>query len=94
MTKVAAFVCLFDLILHVPVNNFSVTVTSPNIAQPLTLRTSPSDYATFYQVKSFLLFNIGLLLEKEKKAKSFYVMLSLLNRSGFRQKLENVVKTF
>ena len=48
-----------------------VTVTSPNIARPLTLRTSPSDYATFNQIKSFLLFNFGLLLEREKQQKVF-----------------------
>ena len=39
-----------------------VTVMSPNIAQSLTLRTSPSDYATFNKIKSFLIFSIGLLL--------------------------------
>ena len=49
--------------------SFVVTVTSPKIARPLTLRTSPSDYATFNQIKSFLLFNIGLLLEREKSKK-------------------------
>ena len=30
------------------------TVVSPNIAQPLTLRTSPSDYGTFNQIKYFV----------------------------------------
>ena len=45
------------------------TVTSPNIARPLTLRTSPSDYATFNKIKTFLLFNIGLPLEREKQQK-------------------------
>ena len=30
-----------------------ITVMSPNIARPLTLRTSPRDYATFNQIKSF-----------------------------------------
>ena len=43
------------------------TVMSPNIARPLTLRTSPSDYATFNKIKSFLIFNIRLLLEREKQ---------------------------
>ena len=69
-----------------------LTVMSPNIAGPLTLRTSPSDFATFNQIKSFLLFNIGLLLEKEKKEKSFHFMLSLLSRSGFWQKLDMLLK--
>ena len=42
-----------------------------------------------------VLFNIGLLLEREKKQqKSFHFMLSLLSSSGFRHKLENVVKNF
>ena len=47
------------------------TVTSPNIARPLTLRTSPSGYATFNQIKSLLLFDIGLLFEREKQQKVF-----------------------
>ena len=47
------------------------TVTSPNIARPLTLRTSPSDYVTFNQIKSFLIFNIMLLLEREKQQNIF-----------------------
>ena len=46
------------------------TVTSPNIVRPLTLRTSPSDYATFHQVKSLLLFIFGCF-RKEKKRKKF-----------------------
>ena len=50
-------------------------------------------YATFNQI-IFLLFNIGLLLEREKTAKSFHFTLSLLSRGVFRQKLENVVKNF
>ena len=65
----------------------------PNIAWPLTLRTSPSDYATFNQIKSFLIFNIGFLLERVKK-KKFHFMLPLLDRGGFRQKLANVSKNF
>ena len=44
---------------------------SPNIARHLTLRTSPSDYATFNQIKSFLIFNIRLLWEREKQQKVF-----------------------
>ena len=43
------------------------TVMSPNIARPLTLRTSPSDYATFNQIKSFLIYSMRLLLEREKQ---------------------------
>ena len=42
----------------------------------------------------FLLLNIGLLLERAKKAKSFYFMLSLLSRSGYWQTLEIIVKNF
>ena len=42
----------------------------------------------------FFLLNIGLLLEKRKKAKSFHFLLSLLCRSGYWRKLENVVKNF
>ena len=47
------------------------TVMSPNIARPLTLRTSPSDYATFNQIKSFFIFSIRVLLEREKQQKFF-----------------------
>ena len=47
------------------------SVSSPNIARPLTLRTSPSDYATFNQIRSILFFNIGLLLEREKQQNVF-----------------------
>ena len=43
------------------------TVTFPNIALPLTLRTNPSDYATLNQITYFLIFNIRLLLEREKQ---------------------------
>ena len=42
-----------------------------NIALSLTLHTSPSDYVTFNQINLFLLFNIGLLLEREKHQKVF-----------------------
>ena len=69
----------------------SFTVMSPNIARPLTLRTSPSDYATFNQIKSFLIFNISLLLEREH-SKRFSLMFSRLSRGGFQQKLANIVK--
>ena len=44
---------------------------SPNIARPLTLRTNQSDYATYNQIKYFLIFNIRLLLEREKQQKIF-----------------------
>ena len=47
------------------------TVMSPNMARPLTLRTSPSDYVTFQQIKYFLIFNIRLLLEREKQQNIF-----------------------
>ena len=43
------------------------TVMSPNIAWPLTLRTRPSDYATLNQVKYLLIFDIRMLLEREKQ---------------------------
>ena len=67
---------------------------SPNIARPLTLRTSPSEYATFNQIKYILIFNIKLLWEREKTAKGFHFKLSLLSRGGFRQKIAKVVKNF
>ena len=41
-------------------------VMFPNTAQPLTLRTSPNYYGTFNEVKPYLIFNIRLLLEREK----------------------------
>ena len=47
------------------------SVMSPNIARPLTLRTSQIDYATFNQIRSCLIFNIRLLLESEKQQKIF-----------------------
>ena len=65
---------------------------SPNIARPLTLRTSPSDYAIFNQIRSFLIFSIRLLLERENTAKRFHFKLSLMSRGGFRQKFAKVVK--
>ena len=67
------------------------TVMSPNIARPLILRTSTNDYATFSQIKSFSLFNSGLLVEREKQQKVFHSMLSLQSMGGFWQNLENVV---
>ena len=71
----------------------SYTVTSANIVRPLTLHNSPSDYATFNQIKSFLIFlKYQVALGKRKTAKRFHFILSLLSRVGFRLKLENVVK--
>ena len=67
-------------------------MTSPKIARPLTLPTSQKDYTTFNQIKSFLIFNIRLLLEREKQQNHFHFMLLLLSRGEFWQKLENVVK--
>ena len=60
------------------------TVTPPNTAWSLILPTNPSDHATFNQIKSFLIFNNGLLLESEKQQKVGWIS----------QKLENVVKNF
>ena len=54
---------------HLHASKTPFTVMSPNIARPLTLRTSPSDYAKFNQIKSFLIFSIRLLLEREKQQK-------------------------
>ena len=71
-----------------------ITVMSPNIVRHLTLRISPSDYVTFNQIKSFLIFNIRLLWEREKQQKGFHFKLSLLSRGGFRQKIAKVVKKF
>ena len=67
---------------------------SPNIVRPLTLRTSPSDYATFNQIKSFFDIKYQAALGKRKIAKGFHFKLSLLNRGGFRQKIAKVVKIF
>ena len=47
------------------------TVMSPNIVQPLTLGTSPIDYAKFNQIKSILIFSIRLLLEQATQQKVF-----------------------
>ena len=43
------------------------TFTSPNIARSLTLRSSPSDYSAFNQIKKFWIINIRVLLENEKQ---------------------------
>ena len=66
---------------------------SPNIARPLTLRTSQSDYATFNQIKSFFIFNIRLLLEREKH-KRFSLYIFTAEQGWIWQKLANVVKNF
>ena len=49
----------------------SVTVMSPNIALPLTLRTSPSDYASFNQKKKFFSYLVLGCFWKEKNSKRF-----------------------
>ena len=76
----------------VVISEKSITAMSPSIERPLTLRASPSDHATFNQTKSFLVFYIRLLLEREKTAKGFHFKLSLLSRGGFRQNFAKVVK--
>ena len=40
-----------------------------NTARPLTLRSSPNYYDTFNEIKSYLIFIIRLLLEREKQQK-------------------------
>ena len=55
---------------------------SPNIARPLTLRTSPSDYATFNQKKIFFYIKYQAAFGKRKTAKGFHFKLSLLSRGG------------
>ena len=72
----------------------SVTVTSPNIARPLTLLTSPSDYTTFnHQIKSFLIFNIMMPLERENSKKvSLYAFTA--EQEWILANYENVVKNF
>ena len=55
--------------VHLVIFTSEYTVMSPNIAHPLTLRTSPKDHVTFNQIKSILIFNIRLLLEREKQQK-------------------------
>ena len=44
---------VFSKVKYVRNINSNITVMSPNIARPLTLRTSPSDYVTFNQIKPF-----------------------------------------
>ena len=51
---------------------YAYAVLSPNIARPLTLRASPTDYATFDQIKSFLIFYIRLFFGKRKTAKDYH----------------------
>ena len=63
---------------------------SPNIARPLTLRTSPSDYATFNQIKYFCYLISGCFWkEKTSKKISLYAFTAELEWI-----LENVVKNF
>ena len=49
----------------------SATVMFPNFAQPQILRTRPSDYTSCNQITYFVIFNIRLLLEREKTTKTF-----------------------
>ena len=60
---------------------------SPNIAWPLTLRTSPSD-KTFFDILYQVAFG------KRKTAKYFHSMFSWRSRGGIWQKIANVVKNF
>ena len=62
---------LLDNGIIITVTGMSTTVKSPNIARPLTLHTSPSGYGTLNQIKFSLIFNIELLLEREKQQKVF-----------------------
>ena len=66
-------------------------MTSPKIARPLTLRTKPSDYATFNQINYFLLFNIGLLLERERNSKKFSLYAFIAEQGWIPAKIGNVL---
>ena len=67
---------------------------SPNIARPLTLRTSPSDYATFNRIKSFFISSIRLLLEREKQQKVFTLCVHCWAGVDFGKKLQKLLKIF
>ena len=69
-------------------------MTSLNIARPLTLHTSPSDYATFNQIKSFLLFNVGLLMEREKQQKVFTLGFHCWTGVDFGKNWKRLLKNF
>ena len=66
---------------------------SPNIARPLTLRTSPSDYATFNQIKK-IISNIRLVLEREKQQKVFTLCVHCCAGVDFGKKLQKLLKIF
>ena len=70
------------------------TVMSPNIARPLTLCTSPSDYAIFNQIKSFLIFSIRLLLEREKQQNVFTLSFHWWAGVDFGKNLQKLLKNF
>ena len=59
-------------------------VMFPNSAWPLILHTSPNYYDTFNEIKSYLIFNIRLLLERENQQKVCF-LLSMMSRGGFLQ---------
>ena len=64
---------------------------SPNIARLLTLRTCPSDYATFNQKKIFFWY---LLLEREKQQKVFILSLHCWAGEDFGKNLQKLMKKF
>ena len=70
------------------------TVMFPSIVWPLTLHTSPSDYATFIQIKSVLIFNIKLLLEREKQQKVFALSIQERAWLDFGKNWQMLLKTF
>ena len=59
---------------------------------PLTLRTSPSDYATFNQLTYFFIFNIRLPFGKGKTAKKISLYALIAELEWISAKYENVVK--
>ena len=75
-------------------DGFSHAVMSPNIARPLTLRTSPSDYATFNQIKSILVFSIRLLLEREKQEMVSLLSFHCWTGEDFVKNLQKLIKKF
>ena len=67
---------------------------SPNIARPLTLRTSPSDYFKFNKIKSFLIFSIRLLFEREKLQNILTFSFHCLAGVDFGKNLQKLLKNF
>ena len=61
---------------------------------PLTLHASRSDYATFYQVKYFLIFNIRLVLEREKQPKVFALCFHGSAGVDFGKNWQMLLKTY